>query len=229
VAASACGIVSVGFVSCDSSQPDNAVGVGDGNSTRDCVYEPGAVHLRAERDGACSPLGRVYTMSVVAVDSCGNSAASNPFEVGVWHDRGHGPTTGTVFSANPGSNQNDTRPGLPGTSGPGCGPGNPGCGEAGQPHDHSDADPDMEVEQNASIDVDSLSVEKASGGNVRLRWTEPPHAAGINVTRFHIYRLDPATLFWTQIAEVTKQTISYQDAVLNDGNSWQYKVTAVIK
>jgi len=87
----------------------------------------------------------------------------------------------------------------------------------------------MEISQNASISVGNLNPEKARGGNVRLTWTEPAHQAGINVTRFHVYRLDPATLFWTQIAEVTKQTTSYSDPVLNDGNAWQYKVTAVIK
>jgi hypothetical protein len=41
--------------------------------------------------------------------------------------------------------------------------------------------------------------------------------------------LDPATLFWTQIAEVPKQDLSVQDASLADGGDWQYKVTAVIK
>ena len=53
--------------------------------------------------------------------------------------------------------------------------------------------------------------------------------AGINVTKFHVYRLDPVTLFWTQIAEVPKQTKSYSDPALGDGLDHQYKVTAVIK
>ena len=61
------------------------------------------------------------------------------------------------------------------------------------------------------------------------RTTEPAHQAGIIVTRFHVYRLDPVTLLWTLLAEVTKQKTSYQDASLNDGRNWQYKVTAVIK
>ena len=74
-----------------------------------------------------------------------------------------------------------------------------------------------------------LHIDKASGGNVRLTWTEPGHQATINVTRFHVYRLDPVTLFWTQIAEVTKQTDSHLDPALNDESSYQYKVTAVIK
>ncbi len=87
----------------------------------------------------------------------------------------------------------------------------------------------MEIDQNASISVGDLQIEKTSQGNVRLTWTEPTHEAGINVTRFHVYRLDPVTLFWTQIAEVTKQTTSYLDPVLNDGLSHQYKITAVIK
>jgi hypothetical protein len=60
VAASSCGIASIQFASCSSSQPENGHGTGDGNTMRDCVYEPGALHLRVERDGACSPIGRVY-------------------------------------------------------------------------------------------------------------------------------------------------------------------------
>jgi hypothetical protein len=228
-ATSQCGIASIGFASCNSSQPENGNGVGDGNSTRDCVYEPGALHLRAERDGACSPLGRVYSSSVVATDVCGNTATSNSFDVGVWHDRGHGPDL-PYLSANPGSNQNDTRAGVNGSYGSGCGPGlKPACDVTGQPHDNSDADPEMEISQNASISVGDLHLDKASGGNAKLTWTEPAHQAGINVTRFHIYRLDPVSLFWTQIAEVTKQTTSYQDPILNDGNNWLYKVTAMIK
>jgi uncharacterized repeat protein (TIGR01451 family) len=226
-ATSACGIASIQFVSCSSSQPENGPGVGDGNSTRDCVYEPGAVHLRAERDGFCSPIGRVYSMQMVAVDVCGNTTTSDSFDVGVWHDRGHAPTAGPVYRGSGGTNA--TRNGTNGTYGSGCGQGNPACGEGGQPHDNSDADPEMEIEQNASISVGDLRLAKAMGGNLRLTWTEPVHQPGINVTRFHIYRLDPATLFWTLIAEVTKLTTSYQDPILNDGNDWQYKVTAMIK
>ena len=167
-------------------------------------------------------------MTLVAVDVCGNTTASNPFDVGVWHDRGHAPTTGPVYSAN-GSNQNDTRPGTNGNYGDGCGAGNTSCGETGQAHDSSDADPEMEISQNASISVDDLCLERASGENIELTWTEPAHQAGINITRFHVYRLDPVTLFWTQIAEVTKQTSSFQDPSRNDGKNWLYKVTAVIK
>jgi hypothetical protein len=87
----------------------------------------------------------------------------------------------------------------------------------------------MEITQNASISVGDLHIEKASGGALKLTWTEPVHAAGINVTRFHVYRLDPDTFDWTLIAEVSKQTTSYQDPVLNDGISHQYKITAMIK
>jgi hypothetical protein len=225
-ATSQCGIAKIEFASCHSSQPDNGNGVGDGNSTRDCVYEPGALHLRAERDGACSPIGRNYSSTVVATDACGNtSLPSNSFDVGVWHDRSHQPD-GPYISASPGSNQNDQRLGLPGTWDLGCGGGT--CFEAGQAHDSSDADPEMEIDQSASIAVNDLHLEKAIGGNVKLTWSEP-HQAGIIVTRFHVYRLDPVTLFWTQIAEVTKQTDSYLDAVLNDGLSHDYKVAAVIK
>ena len=226
-AASACGIASVQFASCSSSQPENGTGVGDGNTTRDCVYEPGALHLRAERDGACSPVGRVYSMQMVATDVCGNTTTSNSFDVAVWHDRGHQPTVGTIVSANPNSNTPDTRDGANGTYGASCGLGSSSAN--GTVRDDSDADPEMEITQNASISVGDLRIEKASGGNLKLTWTEPAHQAGINVTRFHVYRLDPVTLDWTQIAEVSKQTTSYQDPVLNDGVSHQYKITAMIK
>ena len=95
-ATSQCGIASLAFASCASSQPENAHGTGDGNSTEDCVYTPSTLSLRAERDGACSPVGRVYTSSVVATDVCGNSTTSNGFDVGVWHDRGHPRTARTT-------------------------------------------------------------------------------------------------------------------------------------
>ena len=225
-ATSQCGIASIAFGSCTSSQQENAHGVGDGNSNRDCVYTPGTLSVRAERDGACSPIGRSYSSTVVATDVCGNSTTSNSFDIGVFHDRGHAPPP-PYYSANPGSNQNDERPGVNGTYGTGCGNGT--CGATGTGHDSSDADPEMEISQNASISVGNLSLEKASGGNARLTWSEPTHQPGIIVTRFHVYRLDPVTLFWTQIAEVTKQTTSYLDPVLNDGLNHEYKVTAVIK
>ena len=68
-----------------------------------------------------------------------------------------------------------------------------------------------------------------TGGKAKLTWSEPAHAPGINVTRFHVYRMYPDTLFWTLIAEVTKQTTTYQDAMTSSGSSWLYKVTAMIK
>jgi hypothetical protein len=227
VAASSCGIASVQFASCSSSQPENGTGTGDGNSVRDCVYEPGALHVRAERDGACSPIGRVYTTTVVAVDVCGNQTASNPFDIGVWHDRGHAPAAGTIVAATAGSDTIDTRNGTNGTYGTSCGTGSSSVN--GTVQDHSDADPDMEVEQFAAIDVNSLALTKGASGNLTLNWTAPSYVAPINVTRYHIYRLDPATLFWTLVLEVPKQTTSYQDPILNDGHNWQYRVTAVIK
>jgi len=228
-ATSTCGIASMTFASCNSSQPENGSGVGDGNSTRDCVFEPGNLHLRAERDGACSPAGRVYSSTVVAVDVCGNSATSNSFDLGVWHDRDHGPTTGPIYSAAAGSHPNDTRAGANGTYGTACGSGSAACGETGQPHDSSDADPEMEIEQSVSLSVVDLRLSRVSGNNVELAWTEPTHEAGLTVTRFHVYRLDPVNLFWTQIAEVSKQTTAYLDPVMDDGLNHQYKVTAVIK
>jgi uncharacterized repeat protein (TIGR01451 family) len=228
-ATSACGVASYQFASCSSSQAENAVGVGDGNSWRDCVYTSSTLSLRAERDGACSPIGRVYTSSVTATDVCGNTSAPAALTVSVWHDRGHEPD-GEYYSANPGSNQNDQRPlaiNNPGGYGTGCGTGTP-CA-TGTGNDSSDFDPEMEIFQGASISVGDLRVAKAGAGNVGLSWTEPAHEAGINVTRFHIYRLDPVTLFWTLLGEVTKQTTTWQDPTLADGLEHQYKVSALIK
>jgi hypothetical protein len=226
VVSSSCGVASIQFASCSSSQPENTTAVGDGNTLRDCVYEPAGLHVRVERDGNCSPIGRVYTTTVVATDVCGNVTSSNPFDIGVWNDRTHQPPAGTSKAASVGSGTLDTRNGSNGTYGAGCGTGNSSTN--GTVQDHSDADPDMEVDQFASVDVNSLALAK-TGGNVALAWTAPTYATPINVTRYHVYRLDPVTLLWTQIAEVAKQYTSYQDPILNDGRNWQYRVTAVIK
>jgi hypothetical protein len=223
-AASSCGIASIRFASCSSSQPENGAGTGDGNTTRDCVFSPSTLSVRAERAGACTPTRPVYQASLIAVDVCGNETMSRPVEIPVWHDRNLRPPAGTVrFST--GSSQ-DTREGTNGAYATGCGAGSPAAN--GTSRDHSDADPEMEISQSAAMSVNSLKIGKASGA-VQLNWTEPSLVAAINVTRFHVYRLDPATLFWTQIAEVTKQTHAYLDLVLSDGADWQYKVTAVIK
>ena len=222
-ATSQCGIAAIEFASCNSSQEENAYGTGDGNSLRDCVYAPGLLSVRAERNGACSPVGRSYSSMVVATDVCGNSAASNTFDIAVWHDRGKAPAGSTIVHASGGTG--DSRIGVNGTYGVGCGAGNANAN--GTIHDHSDADPEMEISQNASVTVNDLRLEKSTGGNVKLTWSSPVQIG--QVTRYHVYRLDPVTLFWTQIGEVTKLTTSYLDPVLNDGVGYDYKITAVIK
>jgi hypothetical protein len=227
VVSTGCAIASIQFASCASSQPENSTGVGDGNTWGDCTYEPDSLHVRAERDGACSPIGRVYTMTLVALDVCGNSTVSSSFDIGVWHDRGHSPR-GPFVGATPGSGTSDTRPGNPATYGVSCGAGI--ASTNGSVHDHSDADPEMEIAQNASVSVGDLQVNKGTGGTVLLSWSLPvPGTPTPAVTRFHVYRLEPATLFWTLIAELDETILSYQDPSLNDGQSWQYKVTALIK
>jgi len=146
-AAALCGIQTTEFSSCASSQAEDENGVGDGNTDRDCVTDYAALHLRAERDGACSPKGRTYTMAITVADVCGNTATSQPFNACVWHDRGHQPTGGPVFSAASTSNSNDTRPGPNGSYGTGCGTGcGAVCGEtANEVHDSSDDDPDNDT------------------------------------------------------------------------------------
>lgn len=119
-----CHPITLNYSSCASSQPENTTG--DGNSTRDCVFTETLLSMRAERRGDCANVDRRYSSTVDAVDSCGNTTRSDAFGVCVYHDMGHQPPlTGPVFSANPGSNQNDFRPGTNGTYGAGCGP---GCG-----------------------------------------------------------------------------------------------------
>jgi hypothetical protein len=228
-ATSQCPIASIQFASCTSSQGENAVGTGDGNSVRDCVYTGSTLSLRAERNGACSPLGRVYSTRLVATDVCGHTVTSDPLEVSVWHDRGHPPASTNVFHADPGSNQNDTRSGANGAYAAepdACGTGS-SCANGTVP-DHSDADPEMEISQQAATSVNDLRMNKVNG-SLELSWTMPEPYASINVTRFHIYRLDPVTFLWTYIAELTRHELSYTDPSMNDGRTWQYKVTAIIK
>jgi hypothetical protein len=122
VAEDACGgPVSLRFADCASSQPEDDLG--DGHSERDCVIsEDGQrLSLRAERSGTC-PGGRSYTVTMVAVDECGNETVSEGFGACVPHDRRR-PATGEVFSAAPGSTQKDERPGSNGGYGTDCGRG----------------------------------------------------------------------------------------------------------
>lgn len=120
-----CDGVSFAFSTCDSSQPEDADGMGDGRSDRDCVIAPDGqtASTRAERDGTCGPLDRTYTLAIDAADECGNAVTSDPIPICVYHDKGHRPPAGTVYHANPGSNQNDSRPGTNGTYGTDCGAG----------------------------------------------------------------------------------------------------------
>lgn len=150
---------------------------------------------------------------------------SNPVDVGVWHDRGNPPAAGTIVHAS--GDQDDTRNGINGTYGTDCGAGSASVNGTAQ--DHSDADPEMEIFQAAAVSVGDLRLDKATGGNVKLTWSDPTLLAATHVTKYHVYRLDPGTLFWTLIAEVPRQTTTYQDPVLNSAAPFQYKVTAVIK
>jgi hypothetical protein len=125
-AADVCDGVSLGYSACGSSQPEDQDELGDGESRGDCVVTADfqEVSLRAERDGACSPLDRVYAMALDATDSCGNWVTSQPFSLCVYHDKGHQPPkTGPVYMAQPDSNQSDTREGYNGSYGTGCGGG----------------------------------------------------------------------------------------------------------
>jgi hypothetical protein len=228
-ATSQCPIISIQFASCSSSQGENAVNTGDGNSVRDCVFSGSTLSLRAERNGACSPLGRVYTTRLVATDVCGHTAMSDTLEVSVWHGRAQPPVSANIFHGNPGSDQDDTRPGVNGNYAAdpdACGTGS-SCAN-GTVADHSDADPEMEIAQGAATSVNDLKLSKVNG-ILQLSWTTPDLLAPINVTRFHVYRRDPVTFSWTYVAELPKQQLTYTDPIMNDGRNWQYKVSAIIK
>ena len=76
----------VSLVSVTSNEPDDAVGNGDGNTVNDIVVVD-AYHfqLRAERDG--NGTGRVYTITYVVTDACGNETYQS-VTVTVPHDKG---------------------------------------------------------------------------------------------------------------------------------------------
>ena len=61
------------FIDCASNQPDDAAGGMDGNTSNDCVVDPGGAwfKVRAERDSK-KPGGRRYTVTIAAADDCGN-------------------------------------------------------------------------------------------------------------------------------------------------------------
>ncbi|MFC2173358.1 hypothetical protein ACFLU6_12095 [Acidobacteriota bacterium] len=60
---------------CKSDQPDNARGMGDGNTVDDCVILPNneGFCVRSERAGT-EPAGRHYTVTITAADECGNTS-----------------------------------------------------------------------------------------------------------------------------------------------------------
>lgn len=75
----------VTFVSITSNEPDNAKGIGDGNTIDDIVIiDDFTFELRAERAGSGS--GRIYTITYQATDASGNSAQASA-TVTVRHNR----------------------------------------------------------------------------------------------------------------------------------------------
>ena len=214
-----CGGLTYRFASCDSSQQENATGIGEGNTNRDCVYEPGALHLRAERDGACSPKGRTYTMTMIVTDACGNSTVSAPFTSCVWHDHAHGPNpaNGRIYSAPQGSNPNDTRTGTNGTYGAACGDGcGLVCGESGQVHDSSDDD------------RPALRISTLADGTTRLDWTLPapgdPYPPNAD---YEIWRKVHGPGPFTKIGQVSHSVSTFNDTTAQPGVNYDYSVNAL--
>ncbi len=66
------------FAGCQSNQPDDAQGAGDGHTTDDCVVagDGSGFCVRAERGASVADAkgGRLYAVSVIATDACGNSS-----------------------------------------------------------------------------------------------------------------------------------------------------------
>ncbi len=92
-AADACGVSSVQLASATSSEPEDASGSGDGNTTEDLqgasIGTPDTmVLLRAERTG--DGPGRIYTLTYAATDASGNTSSALGL-VTVPHDLGTGP------------------------------------------------------------------------------------------------------------------------------------------
>ena len=69
-----------------SNEPDNDIGVGDGNTFGDIVISPGggSVQLRAERQGTGS--GRIYTVTLEVTDDWGNQGEAT-VEIKVPHSK----------------------------------------------------------------------------------------------------------------------------------------------
>jgi hypothetical protein len=73
------------FVSITSNEPDNAKGIGDGNTGDDIIIvDDFTFKLRAERAGTGS--GRTYTITYQATDTSGNTAQAHA-TVTVKHNR----------------------------------------------------------------------------------------------------------------------------------------------
>jgi hypothetical protein len=78
--------VALSLVSVTSSEPDDAPGDQDGNTTNDIVIDSDTCfRLRAERSESGS--GRVYTIAYRATDACGNTSQAS-VTVTVPHDMG---------------------------------------------------------------------------------------------------------------------------------------------
>lgn len=82
------------LTSVTSNEPDNAIGVGDGNTVNDIqgadLGTPDAgLRLRAERQGTGN--GRIYTVGYSVTDECGNSSDGSGIVL-VPHDQGNGQT-----------------------------------------------------------------------------------------------------------------------------------------
>jgi hypothetical protein len=80
-----CGAPTWRFLDCASDQP--ADGNGDGHTDPDCLVSPDGerICVRAERQGG-EPAGRTYTVTIEAVDACGNASHAAIGTITIPHD-----------------------------------------------------------------------------------------------------------------------------------------------
>ncbi len=69
-------IPSVTLVSVTSNEPDDAKGIGDGNTVNDIVIVDD-FHFKLKAERAEGGIGRNYTNTYVAIDSSGNSVTAS--------------------------------------------------------------------------------------------------------------------------------------------------------
>ena len=72
---------------------------------------------------------------------------------------------------------------------------------------------------------DTLRLSLVPGGGLRLTWQVPPVPSGDVVTGYRVWRRPPKTCPWEMVVQVGAP--SYDFAILDDGQNYDYQVTAI--